>query len=36
MLDIAEKSFMRIAEAILSKNLTVREVFAGCITKEKT
>jgi len=27
MLDIAEKCFMRVAEAIIGKGLTVREAF---------
>lgn len=34
MLDIAEKCFMRIAEAILAKDQTVRDAFRKHITKE--
>ena len=34
MLDIAEKCFMRIADAIIAKNITVREAFKKHISKE--
>jgi hypothetical protein len=34
MLDIAEKCFMRIADAIIAKNITVRQAFKKHISKE--
>jgi dsDNA-binding SOS-regulon protein len=34
MLDIAEKCFMRIADAIISKEISVRDAFKKHITKE--
>lgn len=34
MLDIAEKCFMRVAEAIIKKSTNVREVFNKFITYE--
>jgi len=34
MLDIAEKCFLRIAEAIIAKGITVREAFKKFIMKE--
>lgn len=34
MLDIAEKCFMRIADAIIQKNISVREAFKKHISKE--
>lgn len=34
MLDIAEKCFMRIADAIIAKEITVRDAFKKHITKE--
>jgi hypothetical protein len=34
MLDVAEKCFMRIAEAIIAKGTSVREIFRKYITKE--
>ena len=36
MLDIAEKCFMRIAEAIIQKGLSVREAFKKQIIKDVT
>jgi hypothetical protein len=34
MLDIAEKCFMRVADAIIAKGITVREAFRKQIIKE--
>jgi dsDNA-binding SOS-regulon protein len=34
MLDIAEKCFMRIADAIIAKEISVRDAFKKHITKE--
>jgi|LauGreDrversion4_2_1035121.scaffolds.fasta_scaffold193375_3 hypothetical protein len=36
MLDIAEKCFMRIAEAIIAHAITVRDAFKKHITKDET
>lgn len=35
MLDIAERCFVRIAEAIISKHLTVKKAFASYIIREE-
>ncbi len=35
MLDIAERCFVRIAEAIISKNLTVKKAFDQYIIREE-
>jgi len=36
MLDIAEKCFMRIAEAIIQRQMTVREAFGKHILRENS